>query len=185
MWATRRLRFRQLPGYGTPTGVPRGLFERLDSIVKRARVTPAYTEEIGALLGIIPTSPSRPLPEDLKPAIVASASFNDYKFDVNVTRLGMTAYKVQIQRSGASTWQDVAFATNNPSQVTVTPTTPGEPERVLVRADPSRQKPARRHPVRPDVRYGKSVRDQGRGLSVSEGFLRSVGNIKLVSEVRC
>ncbi len=126
--------FPALPGYGTPTGVPRGLFERLDSIVKRARVTPAYTEEIGALLGIIPTSPSRPLPEDLKPAIVASASFNDYKFDVNVTRLGMTAYKVQIQRSGASTWQDVAFATNNPSQVTVTPTTPGEPERVLVRA---------------------------------------------------
>jgi hypothetical protein len=126
--------FPSLPTYGTPTGVPRGLFERLDSIVKRARVTPAYTEEIGALLGIIPVTPSRPLPEDLKPAIVASPSLGGYTFDLNVTRMGMTAFKVQIQRSGASTWQDVAYTTGNPAVVTVTPTTPGDPERILVRA---------------------------------------------------
>ena len=41
---------------------------------------------------------------------------------------------MQIQRKGSETWQDAAFATNNPVEVTITPTTAGQPERILVRA---------------------------------------------------
>lgn len=126
--------FPDFPSYASPVGQPTGAFERIATMVKRIRVAPAYTDEIGALLGILPQNTSRPPDTELKPLIKASESFNNYQFTVNVTRLGMTAYKVQVQRSGQSTWTDVTFATNNPSDVTVTPTTPGQPERILVRA---------------------------------------------------
>ena len=33
----------------------------------------------------------------------------------------------------SSTWQDAAFATNNPVEVTITPTTPGDAEQIQVR----------------------------------------------------
>ena len=124
-----------------PTATPAstaatGIFERLVRYVERIRVAPAYTPEIGALLGIIPKSsgdgPSNP--DDLKPVIKAGLSFGGYSFDVNVTRLGQSGYKVQIQRQNQSTWTDVAFATNNPCTVTITPTTPTDPERIYVRA---------------------------------------------------
>lgn len=66
--------------------------------------------------------------------IKAGLSAQDYKFTVDVTRLGMPAYKVEIQRQGGVNWTDAAFATTNPCEVTVTPTTPDQPERIYVRA---------------------------------------------------
>lgn len=102
--------------------------------VTRIRVSPSYTNEIGALLGIIVSEPANIVEAELKPVIKASPSLNGFKFNVDVTRLGMTAFKVQIQRKGSDSWQDAAFATNSPVEVTVTPTSPGEPERIMVRA---------------------------------------------------
>ena len=53
-------------------GVETGIFERLDGYVKRIRVSSVYTDEIGALLGIIPSgSPSIPV-GDAPPVITAS-----------------------------------------------------------------------------------------------------------------
>lgn len=123
------------PAFVLPApAVATGIFERLDDLVKRIRVAPAYTSEIGALLGIIPSPKSTKAPDELKPVIKASDSDGGYSFTVDVTRLDMPAYKVQIQRQGLAAWQDVAFATKNPCNVVVTPTTPGQPERILVRA---------------------------------------------------
>ena len=79
-----------------PNNGPAGLFERLDDLVKRIRVAPAYTPETGAALGIIPSTPTGPLPGDLKPVIKASESFSGYKFNLDVARPGMSAFKVQI-----------------------------------------------------------------------------------------
>ncbi|HEV8593316.1 MAG TPA: hypothetical protein VGQ55_14530 [Pyrinomonadaceae bacterium] len=117
-----------------PTGRKTGIFERLDAMVKRIRVAPLYTPEAGALLGIIPSKPDSIGEADLKPVIKASESFSNYKFTLNVTRLGQEAFKVQILRNGNGNWTDNGFATSNPFDVTVTPTTPGQPERVQVRA---------------------------------------------------
>jgi hypothetical protein len=117
---------------------PTGIFQRLIELVDRIRAATAYTDEIGALLGIFPSASgsgsSFSGEDDLKPVIKTSASFGDYKFNVNVTRLGQEAFKIEIQRSGSDTWTDAAFATSNPCEVTVTPTTPSQPERILVRA---------------------------------------------------
>lgn len=125
-----------------PTAVPTidvdtGIFQRLVELVDRIRVAPNYTSEIGAVLGIIPkpSNGGANIPEnELKPVIKAGLSYDSYRFDVNVTRLGQEAFKIQIQRNGSETWTDTAFATNNPCTVTVTPTTPNQPERILVRA---------------------------------------------------
>ncbi|MGH9948585.1 MAG: hypothetical protein ACRD6X_15510, partial [Pyrinomonadaceae bacterium] len=43
-------------------------------------------------------------------------------------------YQVQIQRSGSASWENTVIATSNPTEITVTPTTPNQPERILVRA---------------------------------------------------
>jgi hypothetical protein len=116
---------------------PTGIFQRLIELVDRIRAAMAYTDEIGALLGIIPSAAAgggTSSVDVLKPVVKAGQSFGGYKFDVNVTRLGQEAFKVQIQRSGSDVWADAAFATKNPCEVVVTPTTPGQPERILVRA---------------------------------------------------
>ena len=58
--------------FALPTPVDTGLFERLDNLVKRIRVAPAYTEEIGALLGIITSGgPLGPI-DEFPPTIKAS-----------------------------------------------------------------------------------------------------------------
>lgn len=127
-----------IPAYPTnPSGVPPGappvgIFERLDIRVKRIRTSPNYTNEIGALLGIMTSTPSPVV--DPKPVIKASESTGGFKFEVNVTRKGMSAFKVQVQRAKSNVWTDAAFATSNPCEIVLTPTTAGEPERVLVRA---------------------------------------------------
>jgi hypothetical protein len=51
----------------TPPTTDPGLFERLDQYVKRIRVSPAYSPEDGAALGIIPSRPDPIAPNDLKP----------------------------------------------------------------------------------------------------------------------
>lgn len=119
---------------GPPNDRPAGIFERIDNLRGRILLSSTYTDEIGAALGILPTAPAELVEAELKPVIKCSGSFSEYKFTADVTRLGQPGYKVQIQRKGSSTWETVAFATNNPCEVTITPTTPGEPERILVRA---------------------------------------------------
>lgn len=123
------------PAFVPPaTAVPAGIFERLDNLVRRIRVAPAYTDEIGAQLGILPSTPNSINRGDLKPIIKVGESFGGYEFSVNVTRLGQPGFKIEMQRFGGDKWETVAFATNNPVEVAIAPTTAGQPERILVRA---------------------------------------------------
>lgn len=123
------------PSWPDVSAVPTGIYERLVKLVDRIRVAPTYTPEIGATLGILPKSPGDNLvPGQMKPVLKASASEMNYTFTVDVTRLGMPGYSVQILRQGGSVWTTVALANANPCPVTVTPATPGQPERIQVRA---------------------------------------------------
>ena len=56
-----------------PSVVPAGIFERLDNLVKRIRVAPAYTEETGAQLGISTNGGGTHVPVgDVPPELKAS-----------------------------------------------------------------------------------------------------------------
>ena len=121
------------PAFTLPVAIDTGMFDRLNKLVDRIRAAPAYTDEIGALLGILPKQPENITPEELKPVIKVSDSFANYKFTLNVTRMGQESFKVQIRRSNSETWTDAGFGTSSPMDVTVTPTTPAEPERIQVR----------------------------------------------------
>jgi hypothetical protein len=116
-----------------PTPVPTGIFERLNDLVKRIRVAPAYTDEIGALLGIIPAGKAPQNEGELKPKILVSGGFSNYRFTLRVARLGMDAFSVEIRRLESEDWNEIAVGTASPIDVTVEPTTPGKPERVQVR----------------------------------------------------
>lgn len=122
------------PTFTLPVVQPTGIYERLSEMVDRVRVAPAYTDEIGAMLGILPSQPTPPDPNTVKPLLKASASFAGYKFSVNVTRMGMGGFKVQIRRMDSETWTDAGFGTSSPMEITIQPTTPGQPERLQVRA---------------------------------------------------
>jgi hypothetical protein len=113
---------------------PAGMFQRLIELVDRIRAAPAYSPEIGASLAIIPQISSNIAPEELKPVIKASESNSGYTFPLNITRMGMPQFKVQMRRTSDGPWEDVAFGTSSPIEISVTPTNPGHPERVLIRA---------------------------------------------------
>jgi len=122
------------PAMTLPTVIPTGIFERLIKLVDRIRLAATYTNEIGAMLGILPSQPAPPDPNTMQPTIKAAALFTSYKFDANVTRMGMKGFKVQIRRMDSEVWTDAGFGTSSPLEITVAPTTPGQPERLQVRA---------------------------------------------------
>jgi hypothetical protein len=117
-----------------PNLVPAGVFQRLISAVDRIRAHPTYTDEMGANLGIKPATRIPEAEGSLKPSIKVTASELGYKFTANVVRQGLPAFKLQLQREGESSWTDAVVSTTSSIEYTVTPTTPGQPERVLVRA---------------------------------------------------
>lgn len=121
------------PSMTLPQVIPTGIFERLNKLVGRIRVAPTYADEIGAMLGIIPAQPT-PFPNTIKPIIKCSPSFEAYRFKANVTRMGMDGFRIQIRRMDSEVWTDEGFGTTSPLEISIAPTTPGQPERFQVRA---------------------------------------------------
>jgi hypothetical protein len=121
------------PAFALPKDVLTGLFERLDKLRTRIMAANNYTDEIGALLNILPTQSSSIAPESLKPVATLTPKFSDYKFTVHATRMGKPGYKVQIRRMDSEAWTTVAQSQTADIDVQIAPTTPGVPERVQVR----------------------------------------------------
>lgn len=123
------------PTFTLPEVIPTGLNQRLIELRERTLVAPTYTDETGVLLGILPTGSDPVAEAQLKPTIKAFESLGQYKFDVRVVREGMPAYKIQFARvTESNVWIDAAFSTTRLITVTIPPTTPGQPEQILVRA---------------------------------------------------
>ena len=126
--------FPAMPNLTLPVVVATGMFERLALLVDRIRLSAAFTLEIGAMLDINPKKPVPPDPNTLKPTIRISLTYENYKFDAIVPRLKMSGFQVQIRRMESEVWTNIGFGTSSPLQVTVQPTTQGQPERLQVRA---------------------------------------------------
>jgi hypothetical protein len=116
-----------------PLALPTGAFERLNDWVKRIRVAPAYTNEIGALLDIIPSTPGETPEAEVQPDLKISTE-TGYVVKAVGAMQGMDAIRFEYQRNGTTTWNIAAFLTNLPNEFTITPATPGQPESGRIRA---------------------------------------------------
>lgn len=122
------------PALTLPASIDTGMFERLNKLVERIRVAPNYTNETGALLGILPTQPDSISPSEVKPTIKTFAAETGYQFSIVVEgRKEADMWDVLILRKGAASWQNIKTATGKSVDVTITPTTPGEAEQIQVR----------------------------------------------------
>lgn len=116
-----------------PTPVDAGINERLDGLVKRIRVSPSYTAEAGALLGIIPVSPDRPAPETLQPEIKAAALPGSV-VSVKFVRGTMSGIAIETQVDNSGTWTNAGSYANSPAEFTVPQNPENLPRSVQVRA---------------------------------------------------
>jgi hypothetical protein len=116
-----------------PSVVPTGIFERLDNLVKRIRVAPAYTNEIGALLGIIPAAPA-PQPESgLKPNLNVTAMPGNV-VEVKFVRGNTEGVVMEMKIDNAETWSDAGRYFSSPVNLTI-PENPAKlPRAVQIRA---------------------------------------------------
>ena len=122
------------PNFALAKTIPTGVFERLNALRDRIMVAPDYTDEIGALLGILPSAPDSITPGDVKPSIQVFAAATGYTFSIVVAdRADSNMWEVFIMRKGATTWTSAGSFTGKSADVTVLPTTPGDAEQMQVR----------------------------------------------------
>ena len=122
------------PVFDLPVIVPTGIFERLNKLRDRIMSAPDYTDEIGALLGILPGSPGSISPSDAKPSVKAFGAQTGYLFSVVVAdRAESDMWDVFVLRKGAANWTSAGRFTGKAADITVQPTTAGEPEQMQVR----------------------------------------------------
>ena len=112
---------------------PAGLFQRLIELIDRIRTAPAYTNEIGASLGILPAQSNGIAEADVKPTIEVFPSQSDYIFSVVVSDRGEAdAWSVVVQPKGGA-WSYAGTFTGKSADVTYASATPGEPVMINVR----------------------------------------------------
>jgi hypothetical protein len=111
-----------------------GVLFVLRDMAKRYKLGPGYTKEIGIALGIEEASKEAVNPGDVKPTIEVFGAQTGHHFSVVVAgREDSDQWEVQILRSGSTTWDTVKTATGKSADVSVTLTTPGQPEQLQVR----------------------------------------------------
>lgn len=116
-----------------PVEVDTGIFERLSDLVDQIRVANGYTDEIGALLQILPTKPADKPVSDIKPTANVFAAAMGHHFSVVVEgREKATTFDVFIRRDGTEKWEMVKTASGKSVDVVVELTVAGMPERIQV-----------------------------------------------------
>lgn len=110
------------------------IIERLDELVEKIFVADSYTEEIGVQLGIVVPKGEGISPGSVKPTVKCDPAQSGYMFAVTVSNRGEAdAADVEVRRAGSETWTVVKTFTGKSVDVTVSPTTPGQPEILQVR----------------------------------------------------
>ncbi len=125
--------FPVFPVLVAPFPLIAGLSERAKLRNKRFNLGPGYTEQIGFALGI--EEDSQPIaPDSVKPTVQIFPAVELYLMSVVIGKRGLSdMWEVQIRRKGQETWETVKTASGKSVDVTITPTTPGIPERIEVR----------------------------------------------------
>ena len=121
------------PGAVPPFALVSGCLTLTRNRNRRFKAASGYTPEIGAALGIDSEAPPVP-PESVKPTIEVFAAQTSYMFSVVIANRGNSdMWDVMILTPGSAGWTIAKGATGKSTDVTVTPTTPGEPMQLQVR----------------------------------------------------
>lgn len=110
-----------------------GIFERLDDFVKRARVSPGYTSEIGALLGILPSTPPSLAPADMQPSL-KTVSLPGSIVQVSFVRGNTNGLAIETKIDNSDTWSDAGKFFNSPAELKIPVNAQNLPRSVQVRA---------------------------------------------------
>lgn len=113
-----------------PTAFNGGCFQRFMKRNKRFKAANGYTKEIGIALGIDGDTP-KASPETVKPTLEAIASQTNYQTAIVVgNRAQSDMWKVFIRRANSETRTEIASGTGKSTDITISPTTDGQPEKV-------------------------------------------------------
>jgi hypothetical protein len=117
-----------------PATLTTEIIERLAKLVERIQLADNYTEAIGEALGIVSTPNSTQTPAEVKPQIQASPLQGNYEAEVFVSLKGDSdMFDVQARTMTSDVWMTVKSGTGKGITVRLNPTTPGQPEKFLVR----------------------------------------------------
>jgi len=110
----------------------RGVVTQFLQLREQIVANPGYTESMGEDLGIVGAEIG-PEPEvDVMPNLKTAAG-SSYSVNLSGSMQGFDAMRVEYAREGEP-FAPVAFFTNMPNSFTVTPQTPGDPEKGRIRA---------------------------------------------------
>lgn len=116
-----------------PNAVGSGLYERLDELVKRIKVSPAYTPEVGELLGIVAPSTVRPAPEDMQPVLKVQ-SLPGSVLNVKFVRGQTDGVVLETKVDNSDTWTHAGRYVYSPAELVIPENPSGQPRAVQVRA---------------------------------------------------
>ena len=101
---------------------------------KRFKLGPGYNKEIGIALGIDADAPNGLVEATVKPTIEVTPAQTGYMFSIVISNRGASDMsEVLILRKDAVKWTFLANVTGKSADVTVVPTTDGDPEQFQVR----------------------------------------------------
>ena len=110
------------------------IVERLIKLVERIQLADNYTEAVGAALGIVAATDGGFSPGDVKPTIQLFPAASNYEAAAVIANRGnSTMFDLQARTMTSDVWKTVKSGTGKSVNFTLTPTTPGQPEKFLVR----------------------------------------------------
>lgn len=118
--------------FALPGGSFYGVLDEFRRMVEQLKTKDGYTLEIGEDLMIVGNEVG-PTPENISPQLTLEARPN---YGVRVAGLmkGMSAVRIEYRRKGGPSWTMAGVLTSLPSEITIAPQTPGEPESGHIRA---------------------------------------------------
>ena len=115
-----------VPSLNLPAAVDTGIFQRLSELRTQILAADGYTDEIGALLGILPSQPPSIASGDVKLGIAVHEAANGYVFTVVASnRAEADSWDVYALRKGANSSEKIGTFLGKSADMTYTPTTPG------------------------------------------------------------
>jgi len=121
------------PSFTLPASVLTGMFERLDKLRIRIMAADNYTDETGALLGILPQKKDSLAPGEVKPNVETHPAKMGYLLAILVSNRGeASSWDVLIRREGEQNWTKAITATGKSVDLNITPTAPGKPEQIQI-----------------------------------------------------